>query len=143
MKYIILLILCYIIIVASQSIQVSSVQKISNLDGNLNVTLAPADWFGWSVANIGDVNNDDVMDIAIGAYGDDTSGWNTGAIYVSFMNHDGTVNSTQKICSTEGNLGVTLASGDFFGRSVAGNSDLDQDSIPDIFVGANGPCCIT
>ena len=51
-------------------------QKISNSHGGLSsyYTLDAGDYFGISVAAIGDLNQDGVMDLAVGAYGDDDGG---------------------------------------------------------------------
>ena len=38
-------------------------------------------------------------DLAIGAYGDATGGSSRGAVYVAFMNADGTISSTVKLAS--------------------------------------------
>ena len=43
------------------------------------------DQFGISVANIGDLNNDGVNDIAVGASTDDKGGSNRGALHLIFM----------------------------------------------------------
>ena len=66
------------------------------------------------------------------------SDWNSGAVYILFLNINGTVKNYQKISSTEGNLGFTLNFQDQFGFSVSSLGDLNQDSIPDIIVGAFG-----
>lgn len=94
--------------------------------------------FGSSVANIGDLDDDGVTDIAVGAYTDNDGGSQRGAVWILFMNDDGTVRDEQKISDTAGGFGGTLANSDFFGRSVAGIGDLDDDGIEDIIVGASG-----
>ena len=71
-------------------------------------TLADDDWFGASVANIGDLNGDGVNDLAVGAYYDDEGGDDRGAIHIMFMNTDGSVDSTVEINSSTTN-GPTLA----------------------------------
>ena len=43
------------------------------------------------VASIGDLNNDGIMDIAVGANGDDTGGNLRGSVYIHFLNTDGSV----------------------------------------------------
>ena len=116
---------------------VSSNQKIADNTGGFNVTLADSDQFGISVAAVGDLDNDGVEDLAVGANLDDTGGTDRGAVYVLFMNTDGTVKSNQKIADNTGGFNVTLTDSDQFGVSVAGVGDLDNDGVEDLAVGAN------
>ncbi len=117
---------------------VSSHQKISDTQGSFTGTLANSDWWGKSVAHIGDLNNDGVEDLAVGAPGDDTGGSTRGAVWILFMNANGTVSDYQKISDTDGNFGGTLADGDQFGEAVAGIGDINKDGVEDIAVGAFG-----
>ena len=48
-------------------------------------TLAYADFFGYSVANIGDLDGDEVDDLAVGARGDDGGGSTRGAVHIMFV----------------------------------------------------------
>ena len=120
---------------------VKASQKISSTQGGLTasgVSLDNEDFFGASVASVGDVDGDTVTDICVGATRDDDGGNNRGALYVLFLNSNGTVKSSQKISSTEGGLsesGVSLNNTDQFGISVAAVGDLDGDSVTDICVG--------
>jgi len=98
-------------------------------------TLTDADYFGWSVANIGDLNNDGVNDIAVGAPYDDEGGTSRGAVHIMFMNTDGSIDSTVEINSSTTN-GPTLTNEAIFGWSVANIGDLDGDGVSDIAVGA-------
>ena len=111
-------------------------QKISDTAGNFGGLLDNVDRFGQSVANMGDLDGDAVTDLAVGAYLDDDGGSERGAVWVLFMNSDGTVKSEQKISSTAANFGGVLQDGDFFGFSAAGIGDLDGDGVTDLAVGA-------
>ena len=97
--------------------------------------LADSDSFGFSVANIGDLNGDGVNDLAVGAYSDDGDSSNRGAVHIMFMNTDGSVDSTVEINDTTTN-GPVIINGDFFGSSVANIGDLDGDGVNDLAVGA-------
>ena len=99
--------------------------------------LANGDIFGQSVANIGDLNNDGVTDIAVGATGNDAGGSNRGVIHIMFMNSNGAISHTIEINGTTAN-GPDLANGDTFGSSVANIGDLNNDGVTDIAVGAAG-----
>ena len=99
--------------------------------------LSNTDYFGVSIANIGDLNNDGVTDIAVGATGDDTGGSGRGAIHIMLLNSDGTVSSTIEINDDTPN-GPDLSDSDFFGVSIANIGDRNGDGVTDIAVGANG-----
>jgi hypothetical protein len=101
-------------------------------------TLADGDYFGTSVAALGDLDGDGISDIAVGANRDHTGGMNRGAAYVLFLNSDGTVKSNVEIASGL-NGGPILTDGEIFGGAVAAVGDLDGDGITELAVGATGP----
>ena len=121
-------------ITSQSSGTVDSFVKITD-QSNGGPALADGDRFGISADAIGDLDGDGVQDVAVGAFRDDTGGTDRGAVYVLFMNSDGTVKSSTKIASGT-NGGPTLADGDRFGSSVAGIGDLDGDGVNEIVVGA-------
>jgi len=110
-------------------------QKISSTEGNFSGVLDD-DRFGGSVGFLGDLDGDNIGDIAVGAVGDDDGGENRGAVWILFLNTDGTVKGHQKISDTEGNFTGTLHFDDYFGNSLAPIGDLDGDDVVDIVVGA-------
>jgi hypothetical protein len=114
---------------------VSSYQKIN--DDMIDNQLLPNDLFGTSGADIGDVDGDEIHDLAVGAEDDDAGGPNTGAVWILFMNADGTVKNYRKITYLDFEEG-DLDSNDNFGSAVAGMGYFDNDNIPDIAVGAKG-----
>jgi hypothetical protein len=111
-------------------------QKISDTSGNFTGTVYPGDEFGTSVAAIGDLNGDGVGDLAVGAPFDDDGNFDSGAVWILFLNTNGTVSSYQKISDTHGQFSGTLRERDLFGYSVASLGDLDGDGVLDISVGA-------
>jgi len=116
---------------------VNSFQKVSDTDGGFEGILKDGDYFGSSITGIGDLDADSIEDIAVGAIGDDDGGADRGALWVLFMNADGTVRFEQKISETNGNFNGGLNDNDHFGSSVASLGDLNGDGIIDIATGAD------
>jgi len=113
--------------------------KISKKDGHLLAKLDPFDLFGWHVEGIGDLDEDGVPDIAVSAPGDDDgSGLEGGALYLLFLNRDGSVKSETKISSTAGGFAGNLDAGDRFGSALAAVGDVDGDGVMDLAAGAPG-----
>lgn len=86
----------------------------------------PGDAFGFGLAGVGDVDGDDIPDIAIGAHFHDANGDDSGRVYV--------------ISGRTGETIVTFdgeRAGDRFGRHIAPAGDVDGDRLADIVVGSN------
>lgn len=111
--------------------------KIENNSGGFVAPLQSGDRFSREHDVIGDVDGDGVLDLAVGARSDDDGATDAGAVYILFMNHNGTVKSNQKISMLEGDFTDTLTTSSFFGYGVAGIGDYNADGIPDIAVSAN------
>ncbi|RME51619.1 MAG: hypothetical protein D6795_08035, partial [Deltaproteobacteria bacterium] len=110
--------------------------KISSTSGGFSGPLDDADLFGQSVTSIGDLDGDGVGDLAVGALLDDDGGMNRGAVWILFLNPDGSVKGHQKISSTSGGFSGPLSDEDRFGSAVAALGDFDGDGTADIAVGA-------
>src|SRR5262245_38742643 len=76
---------------------VLSSQKISDLAGGFTGVLDDADEFGNAVGHVGDLNGDGKQDVVVGARFDDDGGPSRGAVWVLFLETDGTVLSSVKI----------------------------------------------
>jgi hypothetical protein len=86
---------------------------------------AAGDRFGWSIACAGDVNEDGVADVIVGAPYNDARGSNSGRAYV----YDGSSGDIiYKLSGTR--------AGDRFGAAVAGIGDLNDDGAADFAIGA-------
>lgn len=112
--------------------------KISSGAAGFTGIVLDTDWFGWSVCAIGDLDNDGRTELAVGAIQTDDFGLDNGAVWILFLNANGTVKASQRISSSIGGLGVVLPDFEWFGTSIAGLGDFDGDSVEDIAVGAHG-----
>ncbi len=111
-------------------------QKISDTQGGFAGVLHDYDVFGSSVACPGDVDGDGVVDLAVGARGDDETGEARGAVWILFLRSDGTVRDASKIDQVHGGFHGTLDDFDNFGTSLAALGDVDGDGLRSIAVGA-------
>lgn len=116
---------------------VASQQKISETQGGFGGNLDPQDRFGNTITNIGDLNSDGVIDLAVSAPFDDDGGNETGAVWILYLNANGTVSSEAKISATSGGITPgTLDPADNFGTGVTSIGDFDGNGTHDLMVGA-------
>ncbi|NWU55504.1 ITA2 protein, partial [Dromas ardeola] len=89
--------------------------------------------FGSAIAALADIDLDGCNDVVIGA---PLENQNSGAIYI-YNGFQKTIRTkySQKILGSDSAFGQRLQ---FFGRSVDGHRDLDDDDITDVSVGADG-----
>lgn len=96
--------------------------------------------FGHSVARIDDLDGDGIAELAVGeplSKGVSSTAL-VGAVWVLFLNADGTVKSEVRIGAQDGGFSGTLDNNDRFGGSLVSLGDLSGDGVPDLLVGACG-----
>ena len=113
-------------------------QQIADDTGGFKGALDDDDRFGSALADIGDMNDDGVMDLAVGAPNDDDGASDAGAIWILLMKTDGKVDGWQKVSASAGDFKGKLNARDHFGAAVTGIGDLDSRGIMDLAVGAPG-----
>lgn len=114
---------------------VQSTQIITNSQGGFTGTIAAGNYFGNAVTCLGDLNKDGIYDIAVSERENDEGGTNKGAVYIFFMNTNGTVKGFQKINDLYGNFTGVLNPSDYFGHAIEDLGDINGDNIVDIAVG--------
>ncbi|MEM7310963.1 MAG: VCBS repeat-containing protein [Planctomycetota bacterium] len=108
---------------------------IGSGSGGFLGSLSNSDEFGTALASPGDVDGDGVDDLVVSAPRDDDGGTNTGALWVLFMNTDGTVASERKISAAGGAPAHLFDDASSFGDDLARLGDFDGAGAPDLLVG--------
>ena len=126
---------------AAQSGSVLRHKKISEVSGAFPGGLDPNDQMGRAIACVGDIDGDGNVDLVSGAIGDDDGGVlgldsDTGALWVHFLNPNGSLRSNSKISMDTGGLVADLDTRDQLGRALAPIGDFDGDGVPDLAAGA-------
>lgn len=118
--------------------QVSDEQKIADREGGFDGSLEDNDGFGSAIANIGDINDDGVPDLAVGAPNDDDGADNAGAFWILMMETDGRVAAWQKVSNSAGGFDGVLEADDHFGAAITAIGELNNSGLVDLAVGAPG-----
>ena len=118
--------------------KVQQEQKIADDTGGFGENLDDNDRFGSAVANIGDMNDDGIPDLAVGAPNDDDGSDNAGAVWILMMKADGKVDGWQKVSESAGGFDGNLDADDHFGAAITGIGNLDNSELTDLAVGAPG-----
>lgn len=82
------------------------------------------------------MNGDGVEDLAVGAGYDDDGQVNGGAVYILFLDTDGSVQSFAKIDQSTTNGPSGIETTNRYGSSIAVIDDLDGDGVDELAVGA-------
>ena len=114
-------------------------RTVSLSSTNLTTVISQYDpRFGQSSIAI-DVDNNEELDLIVGAMGITGDDYSTGSIFIMFYEADITILvSHQKIDSSTGNFTAVLSYRSRFGRAITSLGDHDQDGTQDIAVTADG-----
>lgn len=105
--------------------------NVPALDGQLD----GQDFFGSSIAAIGDLDGNGITELAVGAPGDDDSR-PFGAVWILFLGTTGNLESAIELDSTNGNIpSSAFLLYSRFGSSLTALGDIDGDGLPDLAVG--------
>ncbi len=113
-------------------------QKISKLYGygSGGLPISSGGKFGVDIGLIGDIDNDNVNDIVVGGFWDNGGGTSKGSVYILRLYSNGKVKAYQKIQDGITNFNAPINNYDYFGVSVTGIGDFNNDGVNDIAVGA-------
>ena len=97
--------------------------------------------FGLSVSSAGDVDDDGIDDVIVGAPSAPISGLDSSGDSYVVLGTDGGFPAVVEVSALDGTNGFVLngvADGDFSGRSVSSAGDVNSDGIDDVIIGADG-----
>lgn len=119
--------------------------QLSALDGSNGFKLdgqSAIDLAGTSVSGAGDVNNDGIDDLIVGASGADPNGAESGRSYVVYgrdTSVTGDFASVLQLASLNGSDGFVIngeSAGDYSGTAVDSAGDVNGDGIADLIIGS-------
>ncbi|MCC5667328.1 hypothetical protein LC653_26460 [Nostoc sp. CHAB 5784] len=124
---------------ANSSFNFINLSDLNGTNGFFINGIAALNGSGWSLSNAGDINNDDIDDLIIGASNASPNGNSrAGQSYVVFgvknLGSDGTLNLSD-LNGTNGFFINGIASGDWSGWSLSNAGDINNDGIDDLIIG--------
>tara|TARA_B100000686_G_scaffold334031_1_gene400652 strand:- start:538 stop:2028 length:1491 start_codon:yes stop_codon:yes gene_type:complete len=122
-------------LILGQSLNGPATQSIARADYKF-LGEAPGDYAGIMVASAGDIDNDGLDDLLIGAYGTEDKGAITGRAYIVLarsLGQERTIDLTHADFTFVGE-----AAEDYAGYAVAKGGDIDGDGRADVLIAASG-----
>jgi hypothetical protein len=113
-------------------------EKIADGAGGFRGGLDNNDRFGSALSGIGEIRGTGYPGLAVGAPNDDDGAADAGAVWILYLDSDGSAAGWQKVSSDAGGFDGNLDAGDNFGAAVAGIGNLDKEGIQDLAIGAPG-----
>ncbi|MEH2182548.1 beta strand repeat-containing protein [Nostoc sp.] len=116
-----------------------NLSDLNGTNGFIINGIAADDLSGSSVSNGGDINNDGIDDLIIGAYFASPNGKeNAGQSYVVFGGTNLGSGGTLNLSDLNGTNGLIIngTTSDFSGNSVSNGGDINNDGIDDLIIGA-------
>lgn len=132
---------CYVVF-GGEAVGASGVIELSSLNGSDGFVIEGVDELdlsGASVSRAGDVNDDGVEDLVIGAFQADPNGSISGESYVVYGRAKIGELGVVQLALLDGSAGFVLNGvemEDFSGVSVSGAGDINGDGIDDLVIGA-------
>ncbi|MDZ8134730.1 MAG: hypothetical protein RM049_05420 [Nostoc sp. DedQUE04] len=119
-----------------------NLSDLNGINGFLINGIAAGDFLGFSVSNAGDINNDGIDDLIIGARNASPNGISAaGQSYVVFGGRNLGSSGIFNLSSLDGTNGFIIngiATGDFLGNSVSNAGDINNDGVDDLIIGTYG-----
>lgn len=113
---------------------VVNASRITENENGFNEQLDNLGNFSSALANLGDVDGDGFLELAVGNWRDNTGGSESGAVWVLSLDDYGYVFNTVKIDNNHPSL--NLDADDRFGRGISAIGDFNNDGVTDLAVGA-------
>ncbi len=120
-------------------------QKISSTEGGFTGSLDDQDLFGCAVTGLGDHNGDGLVDLVVGARGDDDGGPSRGAVWTLFTNFHTPATATWRNPSVGGHTNpdvYAVTSPPVVGGTLATSISLDAGQNSALLAGYSAPLTV-